>query len=174
MFHKNLLLSTQLFSSEEKRTSQQHRVTVYGAPGPEPFTVFCVTEQTTAKQLLDTVGTLEIKIFFLYLLEIFFNLSYKVSPPASPQVVASAGNPSEYFLCEEKVPLLKERSEVKRCAQHRPLAPEEEVVRLVSSWNTEEGYVGRICLKTREEVRTESTNIYLFIILHCNQQEGAL
>lgn len=69
-----------------------------------------------------------------------------------PQVLASAGNPSDYFLCEEKVPLLKERSEVKRCAQYRPLAPEEEVVRLVYSWNAEEGYVGRICLKTREEV----------------------
>lgn len=69
-----------------------------------------------------------------------------------PQVVASAGNPSDYFLCEEKVPLLKERSEVKRWAQYRPLAPEEEVVRLVHSWNPEEGYVGRICLKTREEV----------------------
>ncbi|XP_041670988.1 1-phosphatidylinositol 4,5-bisphosphate phosphodiesterase epsilon-1 isoform X2 [Cheilinus undulatus] len=109
-----------LFSSEEKRASQQHRVTVYGAPGPEPFTVFTVTEQTTAKQLLDTVFTL-------------------------------AGNPSEYFLCEERIPLLKERSEVKRSAQQRPLAPEEEVVRLVSGWNTEEGYVGRICLKTREE-----------------------
>lgn len=71
-----------------------------------------------------------------------------------PQVVASSGSPSEYFLREEKVPLLKERSEVKRCPQHRSLAPEEEVVRLVYSWNTEEGYVGRICLKTREEVPT--------------------
>ncbi|XP_038591439.1 1-phosphatidylinositol 4,5-bisphosphate phosphodiesterase epsilon-1 isoform X2 [Micropterus salmoides] len=120
--------SSLLFSSEEKRASQQHRITVYGAPGPEPFTVFCVTEQTTAKQLLD-------------------------------MVVAPAGNPSEYFLCEEKVPLLKERSEVKRCAQHRPLAPEEEVVRLVSSWNTEEGYVGRICLKTREENLNERNTV---------------
>uniref|UniRef100_A0A8C4NR84 Phosphoinositide phospholipase C n=1 Tax=Dicentrarchus labrax TaxID=13489 RepID=A0A8C4NR84_DICLA len=116
--------SSLLFSSEEKHLSQQHRVTVYGAPGPEPFTVFCITEQTTAKQLLDT-----------------------------------------YFLCEEKVPLLKERSEVKRCPQHRALAPEEEVVRLVSSWNTEEGYVGRICLKTREEVHTESTNTYIQTVI---------
>uniref|UniRef100_A0A3Q3LIZ2 Phosphoinositide phospholipase C n=1 Tax=Labrus bergylta TaxID=56723 RepID=A0A3Q3LIZ2_9LABR len=115
--------ASQLFSSEEKRVSQQHRVTVYGAPGPEPCTVFSVTEQTTAKQLLDTVSL--------------------------------SGNPSEYFLCEERIPLLKERSEVKRCAQHRPLAPEEEVLRLVSSWNTEEGYVGRICLKTREEVQSQ-------------------
>ncbi|XP_068439869.1 1-phosphatidylinositol 4,5-bisphosphate phosphodiesterase epsilon-1 isoform X2 [Clinocottus analis] len=120
--------SSLLFSSEEKRASQQHRVTVYGAPGPELFTVFCITEQTTAKQLLDTV-------------------------------VASAGNPSEYFLCEETVPLLKERSEVKRCSQHRPLAPEEEVVRLVSSWNSEEGCVGRICLKTREENLNDKNSV---------------
>ncbi|XP_054454527.1 1-phosphatidylinositol 4,5-bisphosphate phosphodiesterase epsilon-1 isoform X2 [Anoplopoma fimbria] len=120
--------SSLLFSSEEKRVSQQHKVTVYGAPGPELFTVFCVTEQTTAKQLLDTV-------------------------------LASAGNPSEYFLCEEKVPLLKERSEVKRSSQHRPLAPEEEVLRLVSSWNSEEGCVGRICLKTREENLNEKNSV---------------
>ncbi|XP_049420319.1 1-phosphatidylinositol 4,5-bisphosphate phosphodiesterase epsilon-1 [Epinephelus fuscoguttatus] len=120
--------SSLLFSSEEKRASLQNKVTVYGAPGPELFTVFGVTEQTTAKQLLDTV-------------------------------VASTGNPSEYFLCEEKVPLLKERSEMKRCAQHRPLAPEEEVVRLVSSWNSEEGYVGRICLKTREENLNEMNSV---------------
>ncbi|XP_042079241.1 1-phosphatidylinositol 4,5-bisphosphate phosphodiesterase epsilon-1 isoform X2 [Haplochromis burtoni] len=120
--------SSLLFSSEEKHASQQHRVTVHCAPGPEPFTVFCVTEQTTAKQLLDVV-------------------------------VGSAGNPSEYFLCEEKVPLLKERSEVKRCPQHRALAPEEEVVRVVSSWNTEEGYVRRLCLKTREENLNEKNTV---------------
>uniref|UniRef100_A0A3Q1B1E9 Phosphoinositide phospholipase C n=1 Tax=Amphiprion ocellaris TaxID=80972 RepID=A0A3Q1B1E9_AMPOC len=116
--------SSMLFISEEKHASQQHRVTVHGAPGPEPFTVFSVTEQTTAKQLLDMVR-----------------------------------NPSEYFLCEEKVPLLKERSEVKRCAQFRCLAPEEEVVRLVCSWSTEEGYVGRICLKTREENLNEKNTV---------------
>lgn len=55
------LLSLQLFSSEEKRVSEQHRVTVHGAPGPEPFKVFSVTEQTTAKQLLDMVCATEIK-----------------------------------------------------------------------------------------------------------------
>ncbi|XP_068610524.1 1-phosphatidylinositol 4,5-bisphosphate phosphodiesterase epsilon-1 [Brachionichthys hirsutus] len=120
--------SSLLFSSEEKRVLQQHSLTVYGAPGPEPFTVFCVTEQTTAKQLLD-------------------------------MVVAPVGIPSEYFLCEEKVPLLKERSEATRCALHRPLAPEEEVVRLVSSWNTEEGYVGRIGLKTKEENLNEKNAV---------------
>jgi len=144
-------------------------VTVYGAPGPELFAVFGITEQTTAKQLLDTVSGRSGRAplgsrgphpggpapgFFRPAFGCF-------SPAAScprtpPQVVASAGNPSEYFLCEETVPLLKERSEVKRSSQHRPLAPEEEVLRLVSSWNSEEGHVGRICLKTREEVQAEA------------------
>lgn len=80
------------------------------------------------------------------------------APPPSCQVIASADGNS-YFLCEEKVPLSKERSEAKRCAQYRPLAPEEEVVRLVSGWSVEEGYVGRICLKLREEVHKQNTDI---------------
>ncbi|KAM9837938.1 1-phosphatidylinositol 4,5-bisphosphate phosphodiesterase epsilon-1 [Aulostomus maculatus] len=120
--------SSLLFSSEEKRASPQHMVTVHGAPGPEPFTVFCITEHTTAKQLLD-------------------------------MVVSTEGNSAEYFLCEEKFPLLKERSEMKRCAQHRPLLPEEVVVQVVNSWDTEEGYVGRICLKTREENLNEKNTV---------------
>lgn len=67
---QNCHVSPQLFSSEEKRASQQQRVTVYGAPGPEPFTVFCVTEQTTARQLLETVSTSAIKTS-VHFLEIF-------------------------------------------------------------------------------------------------------
>lgn len=77
-----------------------------------------------------------------------------MSPTSVPQVAAATGSPADYFLCEEKVPLLKERSEAKRCAQLRPLAPEEEVMRLVWAWTAEEGYVGRICLKLRDEVHT--------------------
>lgn len=61
-----LLFCAQLFSSEETQASQQHRVTVYGAPGPEPFTAFRVTEQTTAKQLLDMVSALEPKAFYSF------------------------------------------------------------------------------------------------------------
>ncbi|KAM7381628.1 hypothetical protein PAMA_012464 [Pampus argenteus] len=118
--------SSLLFSSEEKHVSQQHRVTVHGAPGPEPFTIFCITAQTTAKQLLD-------------------------------MIVPSEGNPYDYYLCEERVPLLKERSEVKRAPPHN-LAPEEEVVRLVNSWNTEEGYVRRIYFKTKEENEKNEKN----------------
>lgn len=85
------------------------------------------------------------------------------------QVVATTGNPSAHILCEEKVPLLKERSEVKRCAQYRFLAPEEEVVRLVSSWDMEEGYVGRICLKTKEEVLKEEVQAKF-----CHVESGSL
>uniref|UniRef100_A0A673ZX93 Phosphoinositide phospholipase C n=1 Tax=Salmo trutta TaxID=8032 RepID=A0A673ZX93_SALTR len=115
-----------LFSSEERRAAQQHKVTVHGVPGREPFTVVSVKEQTTAGQLLDTV-----------------------SPDGA----------SEYFLCEEKVSLGKERSDRKRCHQQRPVAPEEEIIRVINSWQPEEGYVGRICLKTKEEVLLYSTEI---------------
>ncbi|XP_077358777.1 1-phosphatidylinositol 4,5-bisphosphate phosphodiesterase epsilon-1 isoform X2 [Festucalex cinctus] len=113
--------SAQLFNPEEKNTLQQHRVTIHGAPGPEPFTVFSITEHTTSKQILD-------------------------------MIVTSEGNPSDYFLREEKLPLSKERSETKRCAQHRPLAPDETLLRVLSGWDAEDGYVGRICLQTRENL----------------------
>lgn len=150
----------QLFSSEEKHVSQQHSVTVYGAPGPEPFTVFSVTAQTTAKQLLDMVSPpAGVKLFYVP------QRFAKGKRASVLQVVAAAGSPVDYFLCEEKVPLLKERSEVKRCAQHRPLAPEEEVVRLVWGWTAEEGYVGRICLKLRDEVRFVYIVLYIHILL---------
>lgn len=36
--------------------AQQHKVTVHGAPGPEPFTVISVKEHTTAKQLINMVS----------------------------------------------------------------------------------------------------------------------
>ncbi|KAK7919592.1 hypothetical protein WMY93_010876 [Mugilogobius chulae] len=110
-----------LFSSEEKRLAQQHKVTVHGAPGPEPFTLFSISEVTTVRQLLE-------------------------------KAVSSAERPSEYVLVEEKLPLLKERGvDVKRTAQVRTLAAEEKVLRLVWNWTMDEGYVGRLCLKLREE-----------------------
>ena len=46
----------QWYSTDDQRTYQKHRLTVHGAPGPEPFTVFPVCPQTTARQLLDMVG----------------------------------------------------------------------------------------------------------------------
>ncbi|XP_077481410.1 1-phosphatidylinositol 4,5-bisphosphate phosphodiesterase epsilon-1 isoform X1 [Stigmatopora argus] len=71
----------------------------------------------------------------------------------------SEGNQADYFLCEEKLLLSKERGEVKRCAQRRPLAPDEVLVRVVSGWDAEDGYVGRICLQTKEENLNEKNTV---------------
>ncbi|XP_066521080.1 1-phosphatidylinositol 4,5-bisphosphate phosphodiesterase epsilon-1 isoform X2 [Hoplias malabaricus] len=107
-----------LFSSVERRAMIQHKVTVHGAPGPEPFTVVSINEHTTAKQLLDTL------------------------------VPESSDN---YFLMEEKMFLSKEKSDIKKTHQQRPLASEENIVQILQSWQPEDGYIGRIYLKPKEE-----------------------
>ncbi|XP_016368731.1 1-phosphatidylinositol 4,5-bisphosphate phosphodiesterase epsilon-1-like [Sinocyclocheilus rhinocerous] len=114
-----------LFSTEERRAAQQHKVTVHGVPGPEPFTVMCVDEYTTAKQLLDSL---------------FPTTSFN------------------YFLMEEKMPLCKEKSESKRAPQQRPLANDERLLRVTHSWQPQEGYVGRMYLKTKEEQNINEKN----------------
>uniref|UniRef100_A0A8B9KGT5 Phosphoinositide phospholipase C n=1 Tax=Astyanax mexicanus TaxID=7994 RepID=A0A8B9KGT5_ASTMX len=115
-----------LFSSEERRARIQHKVTVHGAPGPEPFTVVTVSEHITAKQLLDMLV-----------------------PDTS----------ADYFLMEEKIPLSKERSEVKKVPQQRPLTADESVLKTVNSWQPEEGYLGRICLRNRKENVNEKSTV---------------
>ncbi|XP_059387753.1 1-phosphatidylinositol 4,5-bisphosphate phosphodiesterase epsilon-1-like isoform X2 [Carassius carassius] len=115
-----------LFSTEERQAAQQHKVTVHGAPGPEPFTVICVNEYTTAKQLLDSL---------------FPTTSFN------------------YFLMEEKMPLSKEKSESKRAPQQRPLANDERLLRVTHSWQPQEGCVGRIYLKTKEENISETNAV---------------
>uniref|UniRef100_A0A8C1GQM4 Phosphoinositide phospholipase C n=1 Tax=Cyprinus carpio TaxID=7962 RepID=A0A8C1GQM4_CYPCA len=119
-------LPASLFSTEERRAAQQHKVTVHGVPGPEPFTVMCVDEYTTAKQLLDSL---------------FPTTSFN------------------YFLMEEKMPLCKEKSESKKTLQQRPLANDERPLRVTHSWQPEEGYVGRIFLKTKEENISEKSAV---------------
>uniref|UniRef100_A0A9J7X4B7 Phosphoinositide phospholipase C n=1 Tax=Cyprinus carpio carpio TaxID=630221 RepID=A0A9J7X4B7_CYPCA len=121
-------LPASLFSTEERRAAQQHKVTVHGVPGPEPFTVMCVNEYTTAKQLLDSVS-------------LFPTTSFN------------------YFLMEEKMPLCKEKSESKKTLQQRPLANDERPLRVTHSWQPEEGYVGRIFLKTKEENISEKSAV---------------
>uniref|UniRef100_A0A673N934 Phosphoinositide phospholipase C n=1 Tax=Sinocyclocheilus rhinocerous TaxID=307959 RepID=A0A673N934_9TELE len=120
-----------LFSTEERRAAQQHKVTVHGVPGPEPFTVICVNEYTTAKQLLDSVN------------------QNTLFPTTS----------FNYFLMEEKMPLCKEKSESKKAPQQRPLANDERLLRVTHSWQPEEGYVGRIYLKTKEENISEKNTV---------------
>uniref|UniRef100_A0A8C1GQE1 Phosphoinositide phospholipase C n=1 Tax=Cyprinus carpio TaxID=7962 RepID=A0A8C1GQE1_CYPCA len=123
-----------LFSTEERRAAQQHKVTVHGVPGPEPFTVMCVDEYTTAKQLLDSVSV---------------NEQNRLFPTTS----------FNYFLMEEKMPLCKEKSESKKTLQQRPLANDERPLRVTHSWQPEEGYVGRIFLKTKEENISEKSAV---------------
>uniref|UniRef100_A0A672PSK4 Phosphoinositide phospholipase C n=1 Tax=Sinocyclocheilus grahami TaxID=75366 RepID=A0A672PSK4_SINGR len=121
-------LPASLFSTEERRAAQQHKVTVHGVPGPEPFTVICVNEYTTTKQLLDSVS-------------LFPTTSF------------------DYFLMEEKMPLCKEKSESKKAPQQRPLTNDERLLRVTHSWQPEEGYVGRMYLKTKEENISEKNTV---------------
>lgn len=49
------------------------------------------------------------------------------------------------------MPLVKEKTEAKKVPQQRPLVSEERILKTLHSWQPEDGYVGRILLKTREE-----------------------
>uniref|UniRef100_A0A2D4NE35 Ras-associating domain-containing protein n=1 Tax=Micrurus spixii TaxID=129469 RepID=A0A2D4NE35_9SAUR len=114
----------QQFSTAELRAAVVHRVTIHGVPGPEPFTIFPVRQGTTVAQLLH---------------EILANAN-------------GIGNyPTDYFLMEEKCFISKDRNEYRKLPFQRVLGPEEELVQLLNSWFPEEGYVGRIIFKMREE-----------------------
>ncbi|XP_036192443.1 1-phosphatidylinositol 4,5-bisphosphate phosphodiesterase epsilon-1 isoform X1 [Myotis myotis] len=113
-----------MFSTEERKCLQTHRVTVHGVPGPEPFTVFSINGGTKAKQLLQQILTTE----------------QDTKPIAT-----------DYFLMEEKYFISKEKNECRKQPFQRAIGPEEEIVQILSSWFPEEGYVGRIVLKTQQE-----------------------
>lgn len=49
-----------------------------------------------------------------------------------------------------------ERGEARKPLLQRPIRPEEEILRVIQSWNPDEGYLGRVCLKTREKVWVHS------------------
>ncbi|XP_008072778.1 1-phosphatidylinositol 4,5-bisphosphate phosphodiesterase epsilon-1 isoform X2 [Carlito syrichta] len=119
-----------MFNTEEKKSLQTHRVTVHGAPGPEPFTVFTVSGGTKAKQLLQQILMTE--------------------QDTTP-------TPSDYFLMEEKYFISKEKNECRKQPFQRVIGPEEEIMQILSSWFPEEGYVGRIVLKTQQENLEEKT-----------------
>lgn len=54
---------------------------------------------------------------------------------------------------EEKIPLSKEKCDIKKVPQQRHLASDERVLKVLQSWQPEESCVGRICLKAKEEVK---------------------
>ncbi|XP_063817712.1 1-phosphatidylinositol 4,5-bisphosphate phosphodiesterase epsilon-1 isoform X4 [Pseudophryne corroboree] len=111
------------FSSEERKASSTFRVTIHGIPGPEPFSVFNIISGTTAKQLLDQI----------------------LATNKRPE------NSMEYFLMEEKCFISKDKNECKKLPFQRVIGTEEDVLQVLNSWFPEEGYVGRIILKTQEE-----------------------
>lgn len=59
---------------------------------------------------------------------------------------------TDYFLMEEKYFISKEKNECRKQPFQRAIGPEEEIIQILSSWFPEEGYVGRIVLKTQQEV----------------------
>uniref|UniRef100_A0A9L0TMQ9 Phosphoinositide phospholipase C n=1 Tax=Equus caballus TaxID=9796 RepID=A0A9L0TMQ9_HORSE len=127
----NTVPSSLMFNTEERKCLQTHRVTVHGVPGPEPFTVFSINGGTKAKQLLQQILATE----------------QDTKPIAT-----------DYFLMEEKYFISKEKNECRKQPFQRAIGPEEEIMQILSSWFPEEGYVGRIVLKTQQE-NLEEKNI---------------
>ncbi|KAJ8248637.1 hypothetical protein GJAV_G00244150 [Gymnothorax javanicus] len=117
----NTLPASMFFSTDAQRAAVVRRVTVHGGPGPEPFSVFNVSEKTSVSQLLDML------------------------------LSQSGVSTSDCFLVEAKVFLSREKSDTKRQVLQRVLRPEEKVLQVLRRWIPEEGYVGRICFKTKEE-----------------------
>ncbi|NXE52996.1 PLCE1 phosphodiesterase, partial [Casuarius casuarius] len=118
------LPTSMLFSTAERRAAVAYKVTIHGIPGPEPFTVFNISGGTTAAQLLHQL------------------------------LATTKGTEScatDYFLMEEKSFISKEKNECRKPPFQRVIGPEEGLVQLLNSWFPEEGYVGRIIFKTREE-----------------------
>ncbi|XP_039628042.1 1-phosphatidylinositol 4,5-bisphosphate phosphodiesterase epsilon-1 isoform X3 [Polypterus senegalus] len=115
--------TSSLFRSEERQATSI-KVTVHGVPGPEPFIVITVKEKATARELIEKVLLLK---------------------------KSSISDANDYYLLEEKVFLQKDKSECKKQPFQRVLGPEEEVVKVIDSWFPEEGYMGRISLKTKED-----------------------
>ncbi|ELW66725.1 1-phosphatidylinositol-4,5-bisphosphate phosphodiesterase epsilon-1 [Tupaia chinensis] len=62
---------------------------------------------------------------------------------------------TDYFLMEEKYFISKEKNECRKQPFQRAIGPEEEILQILSSWFPEEGYVGRIVLKTQQETLEE-------------------
>ncbi|XP_075830076.1 1-phosphatidylinositol 4,5-bisphosphate phosphodiesterase epsilon-1 isoform X5 [Microtus pennsylvanicus] len=121
-----------MFNSEERKCSQTHSVTVHGVPGPEPFAVFTINGGTKAKQLLQQILVID----------------------QDTKLTAT-----DCFLMEEKHFISKEKNECKKQPFQRAVGPEEDIVQILNSWFPEEGYVGRIVLKSQQETLEEKNII---------------
>ncbi|CAB1312833.1 unnamed protein product [Coregonus sp. 'balchen'] len=146
--------ASRLFSTEERRAAVQYRVTVHGVPGPEPFIVVGVSERTTARQLL-----------------------HNIHPSLSSSTRFSL---SSCFLMEERVALPRERGETRgergdarKPLLQRTIRPEEEILRVIQSWNPDEGYLGRVCLKTREKPVNEGKTVIEKMEVSCGLEDDS-
>ncbi|KAL4641012.1 1-phosphatidylinositol 4,5-bisphosphate phosphodiesterase epsilon-1 [Arapaima gigas] len=117
----NAVPASQLFTTKEQQGAIKYKITVHGVPGPEPFTVVYVRKETTAEELLTML------------------------------LPSSGVATSKYFLLEEKVPMPKEKGDTKKQMLLRALKPEEEVLRVLTTWFPNDGYVGRLCLRSKKE-----------------------
>ncbi|EPY88760.1 1-phosphatidylinositol-4,5-bisphosphate phosphodiesterase epsilon-1 isoform 1 [Camelus ferus] len=66
---------------------------------------------------------------------------------------------TDYFLMEEKYFISKEKNECRKQPFQRAIGPEEEIMQILSSWFPEEGYVGRVVLKTQQENLEEKSTV---------------
>lgn len=73
---------------------------------------------------------------------------------------------------EEKFFISKEKNECRKQPFQRVIGPEEEIMQILSSWFPEEGYVGRIVLKTQQEVSVSDTMTTQYVI--CSLTPGHL
>uniref|UniRef100_A0A8C7UWB5 Phosphoinositide phospholipase C n=1 Tax=Oncorhynchus mykiss TaxID=8022 RepID=A0A8C7UWB5_ONCMY len=74
-----------------------------------------------------------------------------------------------YFLMEERVTL----GEVRRPLLQRTIRPEEEILRVVESWNPDEGYLGRVCLKTREKLVNDEKPVIEEMEVSCGLEDDS-
>ncbi|XP_075922078.1 1-phosphatidylinositol 4,5-bisphosphate phosphodiesterase epsilon-1 isoform X1 [Petromyzon marinus] len=162
--------ASRVFGTEEEWRRGRHRLTVWGAPGPWPFSVLSVPEDTTALQLIALA------------------LQQSEASDARPPSPESTRGACAWALVEESLPVWRERGEgaaskgggdgdARPCdgagpqadergspgegaarpakaegrCQRRALNSEELVLPLVRAWATREGRTARLVMERRDE-----------------------
>ncbi|XP_078455752.1 1-phosphatidylinositol 4,5-bisphosphate phosphodiesterase epsilon-1 isoform X1 [Lampetra planeri] len=162
--------ASRVFGTEEEWRRDRHRLTVWGAPGPWPFSVLSVPEDTTALQLIALA------------------LQQSEASDARPPSPESTRGACAWALVEESLPVWRERGEgaaskgggdgdARPCdgagpqadergspgegaarpakaegrRKRRALNSEELVLPLVRAWATREGRTARLVMEKRDE-----------------------
>ncbi|XP_048450244.1 1-phosphatidylinositol 4,5-bisphosphate phosphodiesterase epsilon-1-like, partial [Rhincodon typus] len=72
----------------------------------------------------------------------------------------SEADTADYFLVEEKNSLSKDKNECKKQPLQRVISPEEEILKIPQCWFPEEGLVGKIVFKSKEEELNQRNTMY--------------